>query len=149
MVCHKDHELLLRYSRFYCDCGEGSFNTPCKLTKLVHEKRPAKVDIKTVGYCEYYLKNGQNVSDVASIMKKNNQKYFLFSNSGGRSRDQNVCFIPWIEKKTSQQTCDDITEISDCWAKSCEIDPTGSGATAWVWSEELQKYVDCGLYELY
>lgn len=120
---------------------------PCKLSKIVHENRPVKIDIKNIGYCEYMLKDGQGLQEVATIMKQNQQNHFLIADNE-RKHGAKICFIPWIGKQ-SQQVCDDIRVIADCWAKSCEIDPSGECASIHVWSEELQKYVDCGPYDSY
>ena len=145
-VCHKDHELVMRHDKFYCDCGDGTLSCSCKLYKAPEPiklpKEPSKKELRTMKYCRFNVKPGIGIDEITERMIRNQQSHFLITNN-----PTNLMF-PWIDM-TSETVVNDIKELTCGRARSCEIDPSGERATIYTWSDSRSNYVNSGSYDLY
>lgn len=140
-VCHKDHDLVLNYGNFFCDCGDGSLcQSPCKLMVTQLPKEPTKADLKNLGYCQYSLESTTDIQRLKDIMQNHQQNHFLVI------RQKNHVMFPWVNH-SSEKLCEDVRKVSKSRARSCEIDPRNEGATIYVWSDADKTYVDAGSYD--
>lgn len=140
-------------------------SSPFKLTKLVCEKQNPKLDLKKIGYRQYDIKNSVYLDTIFLLMREEKQNHFLFF----RVEDEKYCLVPWIDNVTSCEIFEKMETVSDGWtvnnvtlgkilgkiferisdgisdgmACSCEMNPF---VLVYVWSEELNKYVECDQY---
>lgn len=101
--------------------------------------------MKNVGYRQYDLKNTVDLDTVFLLMREEKQNHFLFF----QIKDEKHCLVPWIDNVTSGKIYEKMQKVSDGWTRSCEMNPANLFAFVYVWSDELNKYVECGIYDQY
>ena len=146
-VCHKDHELVMRYDQFYCDCGEGTLSTSCLLYKapvpIKLPQEPSKEELRKLKYCQFKIKPGTSADELKTIMMNNQQSHFLVTSVPGH-----FLFFPWIDQ-TSENVVKAVNNITGSRARSSEIDPRGEGAKIFVWSNDRKEYINQGSYDTF
>jgi len=150
-ICHKDHEIKLRYTaRFFCDCGAEK--TKCSLIGKSIPALEILPDISNLGFCEYIFKVTtldeieacfvKHKETVFTCRKRSIQETEILGNSAVPVFFATI-FIPWREKGKSQPLLDDLYALkptSTC--KSSECEPEGY---VYVFDEAKEKFVSTGL----
>lgn len=136
MVCHKNHDIILRYSNFFCACGSGEMSegitgetTSCKLTRV-------KFDLLNIDYQVFVLRDCYEEEQefiISTIMQKHKQKHFMLE------KKERKCFVNPSEKLFA-----DLLRIA--YFLPSETSNSIETSLVYLWSEKEKKYVESGTY---